>query len=118
MSVSTTKGDFAASAEETVETAATAKPVPFKVDGEEFNAKPFVQGIVLMDFIEASDEGGVKSIVAFKKFLKEALDEEEYTRLDTYLRTSPKEIDVTEISKAIGDLITAYTSRPTNPSAQ
>jgi hypothetical protein len=104
--------NFSASGENTVEA-----PV-IDLGGETFTAKPFVQGIVLMDFLEASDGGGVSSIVAFKQFLKEATTEEEYTRLDTFLRTSEVEIDVTEISEAVGKLITAYTSRPTKASAQ
>ncbi len=96
----------------------TAEAVTIELGGETFTAKPFVQGIVLMDFLEASDGGGVSSVVAFKNFLKEATTEEEYTRLDTYLRTAEIEIGVKEISEAVGNLITAYTSRPTTASAQ
>lgn len=104
--------NFSASGENTEEAAI------IELGGETFTAKPFVQGIVLMDFLEASDGGGVSSIVAFKKFLQEATTEEEYTRLNEHLRTSEVEIDVTEISQAVGKLITAYTSRPTKASAQ
>lgn len=71
-----------------------------------------------MDFLEASDGGGVSSVVAFKNFLKDAMDEEEYARLDDYLRNAPIEIDVAEISQAVGKLVEAYTSRPTKASAR
>ena len=110
------EANFSASgeAEETEE----LKPVKFEIADTEFEAKPFVQGITLMDFLEASDGGGVSSIVAFKAFLKEAVEEEEYNRLMTFLRTAPREIDVAEISKGVGNLIQAYTSRPTKASAQ
>lgn len=104
--------NFSASGENTEEA------VVLELGGETFTVKPFVQGIVLMDFLEASDGGGVSSVVAFKQFLKEATSEEEYTRLDAHLRTSEVEIGVKEISEAVGKLITAYTSRPTKASAQ
>lgn len=104
--------NFSASGEKTEEAAT------IELGGETFTAKPFVQGIVLMDFLEASDGGGVSSVIAFKQFLKEATTEEEYTKLDTHLRTSEVEIGVKEISEAVGKLITAYTSRPTTASAQ
>jgi hypothetical protein len=113
-----TDRNFSASGESTEEGQKTAKTVEIELGGETFTAKPFVQGIVLMDFLEASDGGGVSSVVAFKNFLKEATDEEEYARLDKHLRTAPIEIDVKEISEAVGKLVTAYTSRPTQASAQ
>lgn len=96
----------------------TSGTVTVELGGETFTAKPFVQGIVLMDFLEASDGGGVSSVVAFKTFLKEALSEEEYTKLDTHLRTAEEEIGVDKIAEAVGKLVTAYTSRPTKASAQ
>lgn len=103
--------NFSASGENTEE-AKPASAVTLTLGGETFTAKPFVQGIVLMDFLEASDSGGVSSVVAFKNFLKEATEEEEYARLDKHLRTAKEEIGVKEISEAVGELITAYTSRP------
>jgi len=108
-----TTNNFSASGENAEEEAAV-----LELGGETFAVKPFVQGIVLMDFLEASDGGGVSSVVAFKQFLKEATTEEEYIRLDTHLRTAEVEIGVKEISEAVGKLITAYTSRPTKASAQ
>lgn len=110
--------NFSASGESTEEGQKTPKIVTVELGGETFTAKPFVQGIVLMDFLEASDGGGVSSVVAFKTFLKEAMEEEEYARLDKHLRTAPKEIGVKEISEAVGKLITDFTSRPTEASAQ
>jgi hypothetical protein len=110
--MSTAAKNFSASGENAEEA------VVLELGAETFAVKPFVQGIVLMDFLEASDGGGVSSVVAFKQFLKEATSEEEYTRLDNHLRTSEVEIGVKEISEAVGKLITAYTSRPTKASAQ
>jgi hypothetical protein len=106
-----TSKNFSASGE-------TAGTVTVELGGQEFTAKPFVQGIVLMDFLEASDGGGVSSVVAFKTFLKEALSEEEYAKLDNHLRTADEEIGVDKIAEAVGRLVTAYTSRPTKASAQ
>jgi hypothetical protein len=111
--------NFSASGENTEEGQKKAPaPITFELGGETFTAKPFVQGIVIMDFLEASDGGGVSSVVAFKTFLKESLSEEEYTRLDNHLRTAEEEIDVKEISEGVGKLIQAFTSRPTKASAQ
>lgn len=93
-------------------------PVTFDLAGETFTAKADIQGIVLMDFLEASDSGGVASVVAFKSFLKEALVEEEYTRLNSYLRTAPTTIGVEQIAAVVAYLVEEYTSRPTTASAQ
>lgn len=93
-------------------------PVTFDIADETFTAKPDIQGIVLMDFLEESTSGGVSSIVAFKSFLKEALEEEEYKRFNTYLRTAPKQIPVETITEIVQFLIEEYTSRPTKASAQ
>jgi hypothetical protein len=107
---------FAASEENTPEEELV--PVTFDVAGETFTAKADIQGIVLMDFLEASDSGGVTSLVAFKKFLAEALDEEEYARLDNVFRTAPKTIPVETIAQIVAYLVEEYTSRPTTASAQ
>lgn len=115
--MATDSKNFSASGENTEDGKKTANPI-IELGGESFNAKPFVQGIVLMDFLEASDGGGVSSVVAFKDFLKEATTEEEYAKLDNHLRTAEVEIGVKEISEAVGKLVTDYTSRPTKASAQ
>lgn len=94
------------------------EPVTFDLAGETFTAKPELQGIVLMDFLEASDGGGVSSIVAFKNFLKESMDEEEYTRFNDTLRNAKVNIDIEQIAKIVGFLVEEYTSRPTKASAQ
>ena len=105
--------NFSDSAEEQ-----SAAPVPFELGGETFHGKPWVQGIVLMDFLEQSDAEGAAAVVAFKKFLKDALEPEEYERLDNHLRTAPVEIDIIDISKGVASLIEVYTSRSTKASAQ
>lgn len=105
---------FSASAETPVD---KLEPVTFDLAGETFAAKPELQGIVLMDFLEASDGGGVSSIVAFKDFLKESMEEEEYTRFNTTLRTAKQNIDIEQIAKIVAFLVEEYTSRPTKASA-
>lgn len=107
---------FAASEEDVPEDELV--PVTFDIIGETFTAKPEVQGIVLMDFLEESVGGGVGSIVAFKAFLKEAMEEEEYKRFNTFLRTAPKNIPVERITEVVAHLVEEYTSRPTKASAQ
>jgi hypothetical protein len=115
--MATDNKNFSASGENTEEGKKTEAPI-IELGGEKFTAKPFVQGIVLMDFLEASDGGGVSSVVAFKNFLKEATSEEEYTRLEKHLRTAEVEIGVQDISEAVGKLVQDFTSRPTKASAQ
>lgn len=107
---------FSSSDENTPEEALI--PVTFDLAGENFTAKADIQGIVLMDFLEASDAGGVSSVVAFKSFLKEALEEAEYVRLNTHLRTAPTTISVEQIAGVVAYLVEEYTSRPTTASAQ
>lgn len=100
------------------DSAAVQEPVTFDIAGETFTASPEIQGIVLMDFLEASDGGGVGSIVAFKNFIKEALGEEEYAKFDKHLRTSKENVDVEQIAAIVAYLVEEYTSRPTKASAQ
>lgn len=100
------------------EEAAPQEPVTFDIAGETFEAKPEIQGIVLMDFLEASDSGGVGSVVAFKNFLKDALGDDEYKRFDTHLRTAKENVGVDRIAEVVGHLVEEYTSRPTKASAQ
>lgn len=94
------------------------EPVTFDLAGETFAAKPELQGIVLMDFLEASDGGGVTSIVAFKTFLEESMEEAEYARLNKHLRTATENVDIEKIAKVVAYLVEEYTSRPTKASAQ
>jgi hypothetical protein len=94
------------------------EPVTFDVAGETFEAKPEIQGIVLMDFLEASDGGGVGSIVAFKNFIKDSMEEDEYTRFDKHLRTAKENVGVAKIAEIVAYLVEEYTSRPTTASAQ
>lgn len=115
MSANINKDDFSASSEDASD---SPKGVEFEIKGEKFTAKPWIQGIVLMDFLEQTDSEGAAAIIAFKSFLKDAVEPEEYERLNTYLRTSPEEIDILDISKGVAELIKEYTSRPTKASAQ
>lgn len=109
---------FSASAEPTEEGNAKTANKTFELGGRKFTAKPFVQGFALMDFLEASDGQDVTSIIAFRKFLKEATTEEEWTKIDEFARSSEKEIDIVEITKAVAELVEAYTARPTKASDQ
>lgn len=106
------------SSEETTEEGKPLENVTFDLAGENFTAKPEVQGIVLMDFLEESDGGGVSSIVAFKTFLKESMEEEEYARLNTHLRTAKENVGIEKIAKVVAYLVEEYTNRPTKASAQ
>lgn len=116
MSVAKTRHRSFSSSEEAPKDSLEA--VSFDLAGETFEAKPELQGIVLMDFLEASDGGGVTSIVAFKTFLKDTMEEAEFARLNTHLRTATENIDIEKIAKVVAYLVEEYTSRPTKASAQ
>ena len=106
---------FSSSAETPTE---ALEPITFDLAGETFTANPGLQGIVLMDFLEASDGEGVSSIVAFKTFLKDTMEAPEYEKLDKTLRTSKEIIGIEQIAQIVAFLIEEYTSRPTKASAQ
>lgn len=95
----------------------TQNPV-FEIAGEKFTAKPFLQGFALLDFLEASDGENVASLIAFRKFLKDAVTPEEWKRVDAFCRNEEKEVGLVEITKGVAELVTAYTSRPTEASGQ
>jgi hypothetical protein len=112
------KTTFAASGETSETENEKTKEVTFELAGRKFQAKPFIQGFALLDFLEASDGDDVTSILAFRKFLKDATSEEEYKKIEEFGRNTEVEVGIIEITKAVAELIKEYTSRPTTASEQ
>lgn len=90
------------------------EPITFDLHGETFTAFPQVQGIVLMEFIEANSLGGNATIAALKQFLNNSMESSEYTRLHDLLSTKDpkKNTPIEVIAEIVSYLIEEYTSRP------
>lgn len=97
---------------------AVLEPVTFDIFDQHFTAVPKVQGIVLMELIEATEDGEKASIGALLGFLKSVLIDGDFDRLNALLHdTDPsKVIDIEDIADIVGYLVSEYTSRPTEAS--
>lgn len=89
--------------------------ITFDLHGETFTALPEIQGIALMEFIEANTLGGQATLGALIQFLKNSMDDVEYEKLHVLLMSKDKTkntpIDV--IAEIVAYLVEEYTSRPT-----
>lgn len=92
------------------------EPITFDLLDKTFTAKPVLQGIVLLEFLESAVDGDVKSIIAFKTILKEALGEEEYARFYDTLKNAEDEVDLAVLAEIVTFLVEEYSSRPTEAS--
>ena len=86
----------------------------FELNGVEFEAKPAIQGTVLLGFVrDASSDDGGDSAKALYNFLESALEEKEYDRLQRLLNDDKVIIDIEIIGEIVSWLVTEYSDRPT-----
>lgn len=90
------------------------EPLEFELNDEKFHCNAAIQGSVLLEFAKSADsDAGVA--VALYEFLRSAMSEEEYVRLDTILKSPDVIIDVELIGEIVSWLVEEYSSRPTSP---
>lgn len=92
--------------------------ITFDLHGETFVALPEIQGIALMEFIEANSKGGQATLGALRLFLQNSMDEAEYAKLHTLLssKDKTKNTKIETIAEIVTYLVEEYTSRPSQAS--
>lgn len=98
-----------------------AEPILFEFWGETLSAKPRIQGAVILDFIGASsdaEEDGSALTRRILPFFKSALTKESYETFSEIIRSDDKIVEVEELMDVLSWLISEYTNRPTDGSAE
>lgn len=87
----------------------------FTLYGEEFSAHPAVQGSVLLNFIADADSGeGGRAAASLIQFLKSAMPEDEFKRLNALFNDPVRTVSMAKIAEIVGWLVEVYTGgRPT-----
>lgn len=89
-------------------------PLGFDLHGEDFDVYPEIQGAVLLEFIESTDDGN--GAAALLRFLKTVMPEGEWVRLDALLHDPVKITKLEKIAEIVSYLVEEYSSRPTTAS--
>lgn len=90
------------------------EPLTFELNGAEFTCNPAIPGAALLNFVKDADgDSGGDSAKALFNFLKAAMSDEEYGRLDGILNASDVIIDIELIGEIVSWLVEEYSSRPT-----
>lgn len=87
------------------------EPVIFTIDETDFEAKPSVSGLTLMELVRDAGEGGSVSMGAILRYLRKAMSKSEYERFEEYVEEH--DVDVELVNEIISYLIEAQTDRPT-----
>lgn len=93
------------------------EPLTFTLRGQLFEAKPAIQGSVLLDFVAKADTNSAGGAAdALYSFFKEALPGDQYERFMTLLHDPNVIIDMEKIGEIANWLVEEYGKRPTRPS--
>ena len=91
--------------------------ISFEINGETFNCKRAIQGVVLLEFArDASEDDGAGSARALYNFLESVLQEGEWDRLNELLHSDDVIIEIKEIGEIVSWLMEEYSDRPTKES--
>lgn len=96
-------------------------PIEFEFWGDILTARPKIQGAVILDFIGASSDAEEDSSALTRRilpFFKSALTEESWETFNKTIRSPDKIVEVDELMDVLSWLISEYTNRPTNGSAE
>ena len=91
-----------------------ATPMSFTLMGEEFDVRPRIIGVDLIEFAAAAtSEDTSTSTAATLDFFRRVMTADEHKRFDDYIRDPDREVDVAELAEIVAWLVEQYTSRPT-----
>lgn len=91
-------------------------PVTFDLAGENFTAYPKLPGAVILEFISATDEGSATTAGALIKFLKDAMDDGNFSRLNAIFHDKEIMVEIEDIADIVSYLVEEYSDRPTEAS--
>lgn len=87
------------------------EPITFSLEGQEFEAKPAIQGKVLLDFAKLTDDP-TKAAAAIPFFFSKVLTPESYKKFDALLESDDVIVEVETLAEIAGWLMEEYTNRP------
>lgn len=92
---------------------ATAEPISFKLYDEEFEARPQIQGKVLINLVKKSrsDDPAIAADLVVE-FFEHALTPESLVRFNALLDDPDRVVDVETLGEITGWLVEEYTNRP------
>ena len=93
--------------------------ITFDIYGEDFTARPEVQGVHLLRFsqkISSEDQAAVSD--ALLDFFKVALYKESYDRMAELWEDPDRVVPIEVLSDIVAFLVEEYTSRPTKASSE
>jgi len=94
------------------------EPITFKILGEEFTARPALQGRVLLNLVADSDsEDTAKVASVIPTFFEAALLPESWTRFQALTEDPDRVVTTEKLGEIIGWLMEEYASRPTQESS-
>ena len=94
-------------------------PITFDIYGEEFTARPEVQGVHLLRFsqkISSEDQSAVSE--ALLDFFRVSLVGESYDRMVDLWEDPDRIVSIEVLSDIVAFLVEEYTSRPTKASSE
>lgn len=94
------------------------EPIVFKLHGEEFTCRGYIQGKVLLGLVEAaSDNEGAGAAGVVTELFKKVMDEENYTRFDNLINDPNRYVSVDMLAEITTWLVEQYSERPTQVSS-
>jgi hypothetical protein len=90
------------------------EPITFKLLGEEFTARPAIQGRTLLNIVadaDSDDTGKVATVIP--TFFEKALLPESYARFQALTEDPDRIVTTEKLGEIIGWLVEEYASRPT-----
>jgi len=86
-------------------------PITFTLEGEEFEAKKMLQGKVLLDFAQLSDDPN-KAAAAIPMFFEKVLLSESLERFSALIDSDDRIVEVETLAEIVGWLMEQYTNLP------
>lgn len=94
------------------------EPINFKLLGEDFSARPALQGRVLLDLVADSDSEDTATVAqVIPTFFKAALLPESWERFQALTEDPDRIVTTEKLGEIIGWLMEEYASRPTKESS-
>ena len=90
--------------------------ITFDLLSESFEARPRLQGAVILEFLSVIDDGSSASAAQLLTLIKAALVEESWTRFDALIHNPDTIVEIETIGEIVSFLVEEYTSRPTKAS--
>lgn len=86
------------------------KPIPFTLDGTEYEFTPPKQAGMVLDFLENGDEIG-----ALFDWVNQGLGEDQATAIEMRLKDPDDDFDIVELTEVARWLVEESSGRPTRP---